>query len=134
VSYFATISGADLAGECVPGVVLVPVERAQEYVSHLELRIAELDGSPVYFCDDGESGTSTNFVVAAEDAALDSERLDNTAMLALLQLCERRRCVLRVWWASDSDFTDVTNCSSVAESVRLILDRAHRRWGLRYAA
>jgi hypothetical protein len=134
MSYFATISGANLADECVPGVELVPVELAQEYVSCLASRIAELDGSPVYFCDDGESGTSTDFVVAAEDAALDAECLDNTAMLALLQLCERRRCVLRVWWAGDSDFTDVTNCASVAESVRFVLGRAHRRWGLRYAA
>ncbi len=59
MSYFATVSGADLSSATVPGLSFVPAQRAQRYVRELASQIGALDGQPVFFCDDGRTGTSS---------------------------------------------------------------------------
>jgi hypothetical protein len=66
---------------------------------------------------------------------LDSNSLEGTTLLALLQLCVRANCVLRIWRAGDGRNADlnVTSCRTVQECEAFVVSRAHRRWGLRFA-
>jgi hypothetical protein len=101
MSYFATLSGADVSSEQVPGLRLTPALQAQDYVRARAVAIAELDGSPVYLCDDAESGTSHNFICDVEDFVRENQTLVASPLEPLLDLCERRDLVLRVWWANN---------------------------------
>ena len=77
MSWFATIS-ALRSVQHIPGVSIVPIEIAQEYLHALAPDISRLDGSPVYYCDDGTSGTSTDFIVPAEDQALEEGSIEGS--------------------------------------------------------
>jgi hypothetical protein len=123
VSYFATVSGVNLGGAHVDGLTFVPADQAQDYIRDLVPKIAALDGEPVFFCDDKKTGTSSDFVGAAEDFAFERGTLDGHAMLQLLALCERTRAVLRIWWAQDGpdDFQRVVACKTASEAVQFML-------------
>jgi hypothetical protein len=119
----------------IDGVRFVPISKAQKYVKQLASELSALDGSPVYFCDDGSSGTSSAIVDDTETKAEEDSSLDGTPILALLNLCDRSGAVLRVWWAGgDSDaYRNVTECKTIAEATDLIVGQAFRSWVLRYA-
>src|SRR5262245_21320283 len=117
MSYFATLSGADLSAERVPGLVFTPVFEAQEYVRKLAAAIAALDGSPVYLCDDGRSRISHDFICDAEDFVRKKQMLAGSPLEPLLEICDRRGAVLRVWWPDNTPnaYTKTVNARNRTE-------------------
>ena len=134
MSYFATVSGPRASAIQVRGLRLVPVRDAQSYVRGLEEHLSASDGTPVYLCDDGTTGTSHDFVGGAEDYAAEHGTLIGHPMLDLLDICEKNGVVLRIWWADDrSDAPDrVITCKTAAEASANMLDPGNPRgWHVR---
>jgi hypothetical protein len=123
-----------LPSEC-PVYSFTPALQAQEYVRGLASAIAELDGSPVHLCDDGESGTSHNFICDVEDFVRENETLAGSPLEPVLELCERRRAVLRVWWAdNDADaYLRAPSARDRTELLHLLLTQSDfPGWVVRY--
>ena len=135
MSHFITLSGADLSHDAVDGVVLVPLAGAQPYVARLADTLLGLDGSPSYLCDDTVSGTSSGIVENALDRAMNDPSLDGTALLALLNLCDRTGAALRLWWADDAADAHlrVQPCRTIEEAVAHLLEPTSRARGVRYS-
>jgi hypothetical protein len=137
MSSFATISGADVSEERVPGLVFTLASEAQEYVRKLSPAIAALDGAPVFLCDDGRSWTSHDFICDAEDFVRENETLAGSPLEPLLDLCERRGAVLRVWWADNdpNDYEQVARARDRSELLHLLLTQpACPGWRIRYGS
>jgi len=97
-----TVSGSIAEADVpLPGR-LVPASKAQAYVAGLEAELAKLDGSPVFFIDDGESGTSEELVMEANEAALEGRPIADLPIVVLMERCIRNGWSFRVWLA-DSD-------------------------------
>ena len=136
MSYFATVSGADLAGAQVDGLLLTPASKAQSYVRDLAPAIASLDGEPVYFCDDTTTGTSDDFIGSALDQVAALGTLEGHPILQLLALCQRENAVLRIWYPRSrvTDFERAISCNSVAEASRLMVEQGYAgHWYFRVA-
>src|SRR5687767_5337579 len=101
MSYFMTIAGAVTAGDVPTNATLVPVKDAQAYVARLESELAQLDGTPVFLVDDGESGTSHGFVTEVGEALFQDLPLREVPFVILLESCFRHRWSFRVWLADD---------------------------------
>jgi hypothetical protein len=121
MSYFAVLSGNGAASVDVAAGTLVPIEAAQSYLASLALEIAEQDGTPSYFWDDNETGTSHEIICAAEDA-LREGAFDQSALSQLIHACEQGGFSLRVWWAAnDRDaFLQVPQTRTAAETYSLL--------------
>ena len=135
MSHFATLSGADVSAERVPGLVFVPASEAQEYVRKLAPAIAGLDGAPVFFCDDRTTWTSHGFICDAEDFVRENETLAGSPLEPLLDLCDRRGAVLRVWWANDgpNDYEQTERARNRTELLHLLLTQPTcPAWRIRY--
>jgi len=136
LSYFATISGANLEGAQVDGLAFVPAISAQDYVRNLVPAIAALDGEPVYLCDDTTTGTSDDFIGSAQDQATEFGSLEDHPMVRLLALCEQKKAVLRIWYphSSPTDFERAVSCRSALEAVSLMIEQGYAgHWYFRVA-
>src|SRR6185312_11778767 len=107
MSYFITISGSITAADVPAPAVLVPASKAQAYIADLEPELAKLDGAPVYFVDDGETGTSEDLVMAANEAANEGRPTDHLPVVVLFERCIRNGWNFRVWLAHNDPATDL---------------------------
>jgi hypothetical protein len=135
MSFFATLSGADVSAERVPALVFTPAFEAQAYIRELAVAIAALDSSPVYLCDDGQSGTSHDFICDAEDFVRENQTLAGSPLEPLLDLCDRRRAVLRVWWADNDPnaYMKAVKARNRTELLQVLLTQSSGPgWNFRY--
>ena len=109
-----TISGKVSAGDVPATAILVPAASAQAYVANLESRLAQLDGAPVFFVDDGESGTSHDLVGQVGDALVEGRPLREVPFIVLLERCIRNGWNFRVWLADNDPQAHVKNTIPVA--------------------
>jgi hypothetical protein len=84
-----TVSGPIAAGDVPPPGKLVPASQAQPYIARLEADLAKLDGRPVFFIDDGETGTSEDLVMDANEAVQDERPTAGLPIVVLMERCFR---------------------------------------------
>jgi hypothetical protein len=134
MSHFATLSGADLSAERVPTLVFTPASEAQDYIRKLVAEIAALDGSPVYLCDDGTTGTSHDFIGDAQDFVWNNRTLAGSPLEPLLDVCDRRGAVLRLWEADDTPtaHTKIVNAPNRTALLRILMRQPGPGWHVRY--
>lgn len=136
MSYFATLSGVQLDESAIYGVRLVPAHEAYRYMSELADQIAALDGSPVYLCDDGVSGTSHEIVCDAIDVGQAGADISATLIVAILRFCEKVGCTFRVWDAGATEPgwpAETQTFATIAEAVApLSADKYPNPWEVRF--
>src|SRR5260221_10383740 len=122
MSYFVVISGENAASVGATEGHLVPISEAQSYVANLAPKIAAIDGSPSFFWDDNETGTSHELVCAAERGLFEEHPLEASALGHLLKSCESHNVAARIWWADNRPdaFLQVPKISSTAEALALL--------------
>ena len=98
VSYFMTISGA-LPKHAFPSLEFVPISDSQ--IANLAPEFFVMDGTPLWFVHDGETGTSHDFVCGAQNHFNEHGTLSGTMLLQLMQACVEADCGFRIWYASD---------------------------------
>lgn len=121
MSYFITTSGAtvDLSG--VEPVELIDIRDAQQYVRDLEDELSAADGTPLFLIHDGETGTSHNFVVEAEDRVHRTGSLRGSRLATVLERLVAAGNTFRICWASDSPaFPDAAQCHTLDQIVATI--------------
>ena len=137
MSYFATLAGVQLDERVIDGVRLVPADQAQPYLRDLAGQISTLDGSPLYLCDDGSTGTSHEIVCEAIDAGQSGGNVSATRVAAVLRLCEMKGCTFRAWdaGATAPGWPDATRtCRTVTEAVATLSgDEYPHPWEMRFA-
>jgi len=102
MSYFVTVSGSIAESDMPPGAKLVPAAKAENYyIARLERDLAELDGAPVYFIDDGETGTSEELVLAVGEALRERKAVETLPLVVLLEKCIRNKWNFRIWHATN---------------------------------
>lgn len=120
MSYFVTVSGEISPSDVPAPAQLVAAAKAQDYVAKLERDLASLDGEPVYFIDDGESGTSEELVMAVGEALREGEPVANLPLVVIIERCFRSGWSFRIWNASDS--TGEHRRVSPAQDLPAVLD------------
>jgi hypothetical protein len=105
MSYFVVISGEGCCALPIARGIIVPIETAQDYVSSLAGLLTAIDGQPLFFWDDGKTGTSHEIVCEAESEAqmmlCGFEILQACAFSKVLTDSDRLGCRIRVWWANN---------------------------------
>ena len=120
--YFVVLSG-EKAGSLTPQVgQLVPIAEAPGYPATVAADIAASDGSPSYFWDDLQTGSSQTAVYAAQQSLLIYDTLEATALGQLIEECERESLVMRLWWRSHlhDTFDALPQASGAAETLHLL--------------
>lgn len=116
MSYFMTISG-DIHAEILPPLELLPISSGQKYIADLEAELSVADGTPLWFVNDGRTGTSHDFVSDAQDHYNEHGTIEGTVLLSLMKTCVAADCVFRIWWASNdpSCYRKLTEFTSLQE-------------------
>ena len=111
-----TISGT-LPAQAFAPIEFLPLSKAQKYIADLEAALSQADGTPLWFAHDGRTGTSHDFVSAAQNHYFEHDTIEGTLLLRLLESLAVAGCVFRIWWASDqtSWCRDLTAFKSVQE-------------------
>ena len=120
--YFVVLSG-EKAGSLLPQVgQLVPIADAPDYPAAVAAQIAASDGSPSYFWDDLQTGSSQLVVSAAQQSLLIYDTLEATALGQLIEECERQSLVMRLWWRSHlhDTFKRLPQATGTAETLRIL--------------
>jgi hypothetical protein len=94
------ISGA-LPARAFPPLEFLPLSRGQKYVADLEPELSVTDGTPLWFVDDGATGTSHAFVSEAMGRYSGYQNFEGTLFLELIQACISAGCGFRLWWPSN---------------------------------
>jgi hypothetical protein len=123
MSYFMTVAGdtSSLRLDGINGLRLVPMNEAQKYILALSAEIQETDGSPLFLVDDGESGTSHNIVVDAENNLHENGTLDGTTLLKLMEQFTQSGNYFRIWYASNTPSSH--NSGEICTSLWVLIDR-----------
>ena len=132
MSYFIVISGKNVALVNATAGRLLPIIEAQPYVANLAQEIQALDGSPSFFWDDSETGTSHELVCAAENGLFEDQPLESSALGQLIKSCELHNVTARVWWPTNepNSFDHVARTSCAAEAFALIHAQAGKGAGI----
>jgi hypothetical protein len=100
VSYFVIATGRTVPVDDVAGVILVPADRAQAYVSDVAASVfREPERSRTFLIDDGTQ-TTDDLVSEAGDALFGGAELSATRLGQVLQRLLDAGCTVRIWWAS----------------------------------
>jgi hypothetical protein len=111
-----TVSG-ELPAKAFAPIEFLPISKGQKYIADFEAEIALADGTPLWFVHDGRTGTSHDFVSAAQNHYFEHYTMEDTPLLRLLESLAEAGCVFRIWWASDqtSWCRDITPFKSIQE-------------------
>src|SRR5260221_1064800 len=127
MSYFMTVSGPIAENDVPPPGRLVPASKAQPYVARLEADLAKLAGSPVFCIDDGETGTSEELVMDANEAATEGKPLAELPVVVLMERCFRNGWNFRVWLADNDPDAHVRRIDAVRDLKAAIASIARSR-------
>ena len=129
-----TLSGAIPTKDFTP-IEFLPISKGQKYIADLEAELSLADGTPLWFVHDGRTGTSHDFVSAAQDHCNEHGTLDGTLLLRLIEAAVGAHCVFRIWWASDqpSCYRNLTSFKSIQE-LRLGIATGGKDISVRYEA
>lgn len=103
MSQFITTSGAYVDFGLMTPFKLVPIAEAGSHLSKLADKLEVLDGSPVYFVDDGATGTSDDVLDLAEDQMIEQGDFDGTPLDEVITLLHRKGNAIRIWWGGESN-------------------------------
>src|SRR4051812_33986507 len=119
MSYFMTISGVPPNVEDLEGVTLVPVAETQDYVRDCAAELEAVDGSPLYFVDDCETGTSHDLVVDGENYIRGNGSPTGNVLVTLIERLAANGNAFRIWWANNDPRAhhEVAHCQSVEEVI-----------------
>jgi hypothetical protein len=93
-----TVSEVQSFSDLPSSVTLVLASRAAPYIEpELARELAQLDGSPVYLVDDGETGTSDAFVMEAKSRLWADQGAEGTVLNEVLTWCFAHRVSFRIW-------------------------------------
>jgi hypothetical protein len=120
--YFVVLSGEKAGSLSAQVGRLVPISDAPVYPAAMAAHIAASDGSPSYFWDDLQTGSSQLVVSAAQQSLLIYDTLEATALGQLIEECERLSLVMRLWWRSHlHDTLDaLPQASDTAETLHIL--------------
>ena len=111
----------------IPNVEALPAEEAQDYVRKLIPDFTSQDESQVWFIHDGNTGTSHDFVVEAEERIQLAGTLASTQLEAVIDACDAAGDSFRIWWAGEPRaHLDVTSCATIEAAKQAILDQVNR--------
>lgn len=116
MSQFITTSGSyvDLASN--GPFRLVPISEASSYLARLAPEIEGLDGAPVYFVDDGATGTSDDVFDAAEDQMIERGSFDGTPLDEVITTLHEIGNTIRIWWGGENNaHLDVVDFGSLSD-------------------
>lgn len=136
MSYFMTMAGAWVDLSPLLPIKLIPIDQTQPYLQQREELLSREDGQPLFLVHDGETGTSHNFITAAEEYFNTHDRLEGTPLFELFKLFCDEEHVFRIWWASDNKKSEYRQCSTL-EEVTTVVKQQIVSWSdiqLRYAA
>jgi hypothetical protein len=128
MSYFMTISGdraklADSYGQ----IRIINATKAQDYIKHLVLALEKLDGAPVWFVDDGYTGTSDDFVTDAKYPEREDSKIEDSLLGVILRQCFEKKLSFRIWLAVSNPAMDhITNTEPVFSFEEAIVVLARR--------
>jgi hypothetical protein len=138
MSYFMTVAGSlpSLHLSDSGSVRFIPISEAQPYLQALAPDIAKADGVPLFLVEDGETGTSHEIVVDAEDRLGRGETLNGTVMFTLMQAFADRGNTFRVWWAANKPdaYNSGVVCTSLSDVVSTLQNQASRGQDLQVRA
>lgn len=103
MSYFMITAGPWIDLSDLSPLELISPERTQYYIRDLHTFLSREDGEPLYPVDDGETGTSHNFIIDACDSFFINSTLTGTTLLELCRRLCHQNHVFRIWWASNDE-------------------------------
>ena len=119
MSYFMTLVGKPPELPGIEPIEFVPYEEAQVYIRDHAQELIKMDGEPLFLVHDGETSTSHNFIVDAENDFTKNSSLSGTKFFKLLEGFIAAGNKFRIWWASGVPFTKIIQgmqeCSSLPE-------------------
>jgi len=120
MSFFMTISGAKINLDGLEPIELLPISEAQDYVRRLEPELSTMDGTPLFFVHDGQSGTSHNFITEAVNAVCSGEGIQGTLFQKLMQRLSTTKHIVRIWYAgrAPDSHLHVKNCDSYEQAMQ----------------
>jgi hypothetical protein len=126
--YFVVLSGEKAGSLSAQAGKLVPIAAAPVYPAAVAADIAASDGTPSYFWDDLQTGTSQLVVSAAQQSLLIYDTLEATALGHLIDECERQSLVMRLWWHSHlhDTFGGLPQATGTAETLRILKNQCMR--------
>ncbi|MBC8232672.1 hypothetical protein H8E77_24250 [bacterium] len=126
MSYFMIAIGAKPNFDHIPKAEALPVEEAQDYVKNLFTDMVSQDESDVWFIHDGDTGTSHDFVVEAEEHIRRTGQLASTRLESIINACEAAGDSFRIWWAGEPRaHLDVKSCITIDNTKQLILEQVN---------
>lgn len=114
-----TISGPQVDLSRFKNLELLPISEAQDYVSNLEPELSDMDGVPLFFIHDGQSGTSDDFISEAVNIACSGEDIEGTEFQKLMKLLSDTHHTIRIWYAGNdpTSYKHVQDCFSYKETI-----------------
>jgi hypothetical protein len=137
MSYFVTSAGPRVTLRNFPPVELVDIELAQYYVKDLASMLRAGDGEPLFLVHDGESNTSHDLVVPAENEVIDSAPLDGTALGKIIAELLYAGHTIRIWDAGAISRSEVLGMplveyDSPAEALASIVQGIHAKHRIQF--